>query len=123
GVVASYIPQLRDVDPTQFGIAVTTVDGQMALAGDAQTLFSMQSISKVFTLTLALGKFGDGLWRRVGREPSGNPFNSISQLELEQGIPRNPFVNAGALVVTDHLLSGHEPREVIGELLQFMRFL
>ena len=85
--------------------------------------FSIQSISKVFTLTLALGKVGDRLWRRVGREPSGSAFNSIVQLEYERGIPRNPFINAGAIAVTDVILSGHQPREVLGEILQFMRFI
>ena len=81
-----------------------------------------QSISKVFTLTLALGKVGDRLWRRVGREPSGSPINSVVQLEYEHGIPRNPFINAGAIAVTDIILSGHQPREVLGEILRFVRF-
>ena len=92
-------------------------------AGDADTPFSIQSISKVFTLTLALGKVGNRLWERVGREPSGSPFNSIVQLEREQGIPRNPFINAGAIAVTDVILSGHQPREALGEILRFVRFL
>jgi glutaminase len=77
----------------------------------------------VFTLTLALGKAGDRLWRRVGREPSGSPFNSIVQLEREQGIPRNPFINAGAIAVTDLISSGHKPREALGEILRFVQFL
>jgi glutaminase len=123
GDVATYIPQLAKVDPGQFGIAVATNDGRLIVAGDAETPFSIQSVSKVFTLTLALGKIGDTLWTRVGREPSGNPFNSIVQLEHEHGIPRNPFINAGALVVTDVVLSGHQPREAIGEILRFIQFL
>ena len=98
-------------------------EGNVAAGGDSDTPFSIQSISKVFTLTLALGKVGDRLWRRVGREPSGSPFNSIVQLELEHGIPRNPFINAGAIAVTDVILSGHQPREALGEILRFMRFL
>ncbi len=77
----------------------------------------------MFTLTLALGMVGDRLWKRVGREPSGNPFNSIVQLERERGVPRNPFINAGAIAVTDVILSGHEPREALGEILRFMQFL
>ena len=77
----------------------------------------------MFTLTLALGLVGDRLWRKVGREPSGSPFNSIVQLERERGVPRNPFINAGAIVVTDTILSGHEPREALGEILRFLRFL
>jgi glutaminase len=123
GRLADYIPQLAHVDPHKFGIALHTIDGQCHVAGDAEEPFSIQSVSKVFTLTLALGKAGDALWRRVGREPSGNPFNSIVQLEREQGVPRNPFINAGAIVVADVLLAGHQPREAIGEILRFVRFL
>ena len=123
GRVADYIPGLARVDPGQFGIAIVTADGRSYAAGDSDTLFSIQSISKVFALTLALGKAGDALWRRVGREPSGTPFNSIVQLEREDGIPRNPFINAGAIVVADIVLAGHQPREAIGELLHFIRFL
>lgn len=123
GDVATYIPQLGKVDPGKFGMAVALADGGVFCAGDADEAFSIQSISKVFTLTLALGKVGDVLWRRVGREPSGNPFNSIVQLEQEQGIPRNPFINPGAIVVSDVLLAGHQPREAIGEILRFVQFL
>jgi glutaminase len=122
GEVATYIPELAGADPKQFGLAVVTADGHIAAGGDSDTSFSIQSISKVFTLTLALGKVGDRLWRRVGREPSGSPFNSVVQLEYEHGIPRNPFINAGAIAVTDVILSGHQPREVLGEILRFVRF-
>ena len=123
GQVATYIPQLGKVDPNKFGIAVATNDGRVLTAGDADEPFSIQSVSKVFTLTLALGEKGDALWKRVGREPSGNPFNSIVQLEHENGIPRNPFINAGAIVLSDILLAGHQPRETIGEILRFIQFL
>ena len=123
GRVADYIPQLALVDPQCFGIAVATPDGQVFSAGDATRPFSIQSISKVFALTLALGKQGDGLWHYVGREPSGDPFNSIVQLEHESGKPRNPFINAGAIAVVDAIMMGHEPREVLAELLSFVRFL
>ncbi|MCM2401767.1 glutaminase [Rhizobium sp. S153] len=123
GKVADYIPELARVDPTQFGLAITTVDGTTYTAGDADTSFSIQSISKVFMLTLALGKAGESVWKRVGREPSGSSFNSIVQLEHEHGIPRNPFINAGAIVITDMVLAGHKPREAIGEFLRFMRFI
>ncbi|XSG82039.1 MAG: glutaminase [Methyloligella sp. ZOD6] len=123
GRVADYIPELAKVDPRKLGIAVATVDGHVYGAGDVEDAFTIQSISKVFALTLALGKVGDDLWRRVGREPSGTPFDSIIQLEHEQGIPRNPFINAGALVVTDILLSGYQPRETIGQILEFVRFV
>jgi len=123
GEVASYIPELARVDPNAFGLVVVTADGSIAAAGDSEAPFSIQSISKVFTLALALGKVGDRLWSRVGREPSGSAFNSIVQLEYERGIPRNPFINAGAIAVTDTILSGHQPREALGEILWFMRFL
>jgi len=123
GEVATYIPELACIDPNQFGIAVIDADGQMACGGDCDVPFSIQSVSKVFTLTLALGRYGDRLWRRVGREPSGTAFNSIVQLEREQGIPRNPFINAGAIAVTDLILSGHQPREALGEILHFMHFV
>jgi glutaminase len=123
GDVASYIPELARVDPASFGIAVIDAHGNVVLGGDAEVSFSIQRISKVFTLTLALGKHGNRLWQRVGREPSGSPFNSIVQLEREMGIPRNPFINAGAIAVTDLILSGHQPREALGEILRFMRFV
>ena len=123
GTVASYIPELARVDAKSFGLCVIDNDGQVVVAGDAETSFSIQSISKVFTLTLALGRVGDRLWKRVGREPSGSAFNSIVQLEFERGIPRNPFINAGAIAVTDVILSGNQPREVLGEILRFMQFV
>jgi glutaminase len=88
----------------KFGICVSLGNGETHCLGDAEERFSIQSISKVFTLSMALRKVGDALWDRVGREPSGSPFNSIVQLEMERGIPRNPLINAGAIVVTDHLV-------------------
>jgi len=123
GEVASYIPELTRVDRNAFGLVVIDAEGNVAAGGDSETPFSIQSVSKVFTLALALGKIGDRLWNRVGREPSGSPFNSIVQLEYERGIPRNPFINAGAIAVTDVILSGHRPREALGEILRFMQFL
>ncbi|WP_336491351.1 glutaminase [Methylobacterium nigriterrae] len=123
GEVASYIPELARVDPGAFGIVVIDRDGAVASGGDSEAPFSIQSISKVFTLTLALGMVGDRLWKRVGREPSGSPFNSVVQLEYERGVPRNPFINAGAIAVTDVILSGHQPREALGEIVRFMQFL
>ena len=105
GKIASYIPALARVPVTQFGIALRTRDGIEACAGDAATPFSIQSVSKLFTLTLAMQRMGDDLWERIGREPSGSPFNSLVQLENEQGKPRNPFINAGAIAVADRLVS------------------
>jgi len=121
GAVADYIPELAKVDPGQFALAIALPSGEVISAGDAATPFSIQSISKVFTLAIALGRLGDSLWNRVGREPSGLAFNSILQLENEAGIPRNPFVNAGAIVVTDAILAGHAPKVVLAELLAFIR--
>lgn len=123
GQTAQYIPELAQVDPNQFAIAVCTVDGQCHVAGDALTGFSIQSISKVFGLIAALGRVGDQLWRRVGREPSGTSFDSVVLLENEKGHPRNPFVNAGALVVTDALLAGREPKLALAEVLGLVRAL
>jgi len=123
GKVADYIPELAKVNPAKFGIAVEMIGGGSYGAGDWDESFSIQSISKVFGLTLALGKHGDALWRRVGREPSGSSFNSIVQLEHESGIPRNPFINAGAIVVCDAILAGHRPREAIGEIVRFVRHI
>jgi glutaminase len=104
GRVADYIPALAGVPPDRFAMAMVTADGREAATGDADRPFSIQSISKLFTLALAMEWVGDELWARVGREPSGMRFNSIIQLETEAGIPRNPFINAGALVVTDALM-------------------
>ena len=121
GKVADYIPPLAQIDPAKFGIAIMLHDGTLISAGDAKEKFSIQSISKVFALTLALGKRGDSIWNRVSREPSGDPFNSSVLLELEKGIPRNPFINAGAIVIADILLSSHRPRETIGEIVRFVQ--
>ncbi|EKE69235.1 glutaminase B [Gallaecimonas xiamenensis] len=105
GKVADYIPALASVPARQFGIAVYTVDGDLYFSGMAQKRFSIQSISKAFSLAMAINRHGDALWERVGKEPSGTAFNSLVQLEFEHGIPRNPFINAGALVVADSLCS------------------
>ncbi len=121
GRVADYIPALGRVPADRFGMALRTVAGETFKVGDADESFSIQSISKVFTLTMALGLEGEELFRRVGREPSGTAFNSLVQLETENGIPRNPLINAGALVVADALLSHLEDAK--GEVLEFVRRL
>ncbi len=121
GKVADYIPALAEVDPTHFGIAIETLTGQTIAQGDAEICFSIQSISKVFTFAMVLRHMGEEIFKSVGREPSGNPFNSLVQLEYEKGIPRNPFINAGALVVTDRLMELYpRPKEAI---LDFVRNL
>ncbi|MGW0834100.1 glutaminase [Streptomyces prunicolor] len=119
GRAADYIPALAACDPRRFGMAVAELDGTVYGVGDWRQPFSTQSITKVFTLALDLAREGDELWEHVGREPSGNPFNSLVQLEYESGIPRNPFINAGALVVTDRLQT--RTGDAAGELLAFLR--
>lgn len=105
GRVADYIPALRRIPPGKFGMCVLTVGGEEFRVGAAEEPFSIQSISKLFSLMLAMSIAGDEIWQFVGREPSGTAFNSLVQLEYEDGVPRNPFINAGALVVLDRLMS------------------
>lgn len=113
GMVADYIPQLSGIDPGKYGLCLTPVAGDQICAGDADEKFSVQSISKIFAVALAIALRGEDIWKRVGVEPSGNPFNSLVQLEYEKGIPRNPLINAGALVISDILLTHlKEPRQV-----------
>ncbi len=122
GKLADYIPELARVDPDQFGLALHTNDGHIYCEGDAEVPFSIQSISKVFTLSMVLPRVQTG-FDRVHVEPSGDPFNSIVQLEHESGKPRNPFINAGAIAVVDAIMMGHEPKETLGEILSFVRYI
>ncbi len=122
GKVADYIPALAEVDPEQFGMSLTLFDGTQYSVGDAEALFSIQSISKVFTFTQALKFYSTGMYKRIGREPSGNPFNSLVQLEYEHGVPRNPFINAGAINVTDALISHYGDNcDTLDEVIAFIR--
>lgn len=119
GNIATTIPELANVNPDKFGICLTTIDGKEFRVGDSNEKFSIQSVSKALSVTLAFSHLGEKIWERVGVEPSGNPFNSLVQLEYEKGIPRNPFINAGALVIADMLVSCLEnPKE---DFLQFIR--
>lgn len=118
GDVATYIPALGQVPPERFGVAVQTLDGFLCEQGDSQELFSIQSISKLFAFTMAFAGRGEKVWGRVGKEPSGTSFNSLYQLEAEQGVPRNPFINAGAMVIADMLLSDYD--DPMEELLAFL---
>lgn len=121
GHVADYIPALAKASPDDYGIAVAMPDGRVDGVGQWQQKFSIQSISKVFTLAMVMRHMGHHLWNHVGREPSGSPFNSLVQLEHEQGKPRNPFINAGALVVTDRLMELYPgPKQAV---LEFVRAL
>lgn len=124
GKVANYIPALASVNPEQFAMSITLFDGTQYHVGDAETLFSIQSISKVFSFTLALNCYGKKLYQRVGVEPSGNPFNSLVQLEYEHGIPRNPFINAGAINITDALMTHYKSDQLAyQEVLDFIRII
>lgn len=105
GKQADYIPELAKVNPDQFGMCIHTIYGEICSIEQADTRFSIQSISKVFALAMCLSIKGDDLWKKVGKEPSGTAFNSLIQLEVENGVPRNPFINAGAIVMSDILLS------------------
>lgn len=119
GKVASYIPALASVSPSKLAICVHTNEGKVFRIGDVCEPFSIQSISKVFGFTMAYKMLGGEIWKRLDKEPSGNSFNSLVQLEYEQGIPRNPFINAGAIVVSDILLSLYpNPQQA---LLEFVR--
>jgi len=119
GKVASYIPELRDINPDKFGVHLTTIDDDHYDFGDSEERFSIQSIAKVLALVLAYKLEDETLWERVGVEPSGTPFNSLVQLEYDLGIPRNPLINAGALVICDILVSKFEnPKQ---EFIQFVR--
>ena len=119
GKVASYIPELATISPDKFGIYMLTVDGKEYKVGDSDEKFSIQSISKVLSLAQVMSLIGEKIWERIGVEPSGNSFNSIVQLEYENGIPRNPFINAGALVMADVLVSKlKDPKK---DFLEFVR--
>lgn len=119
GQVANYIPELGNVNPEKFGIHLTCSKGNNYAIGDSNEKFSIQSISKVFSLSLALAINGEKIWKRVGVEPSGDPFNSLIQLEYERGIPRNPFINSGALVIADILVTNlDDPKR---EFLEYVR--
>ncbi len=121
GEQASYIPELKKVDPNQYGISIVTTNGKKYSLGDSQVRFSIQSISKVFSLAMGISFYGENIWKRVGVEPSGMPFNSVIQLEMEKGRPRNPLINSGALVISDMLLSVLKDPEK--EYLDFVRGL
>jgi glutaminase len=121
GKVASYIPALANIDPHKFGLALVLEDGSSFAAGDADEPFSIQSISYVFSLALTLNHVKAALWNHVGREPSGSPANSIIQLEMEKGKPRNPLTSAGAMVVCDQFIGRRGADEAVGELLAYLR--
>jgi glutaminase len=119
GKLADYIPELALVDPNKFGIHLSSINKEDFGIGDYQERFSIQSIAKVFSLMLAYKLLGETIWNRLGVEPSGTKFNSFLQLEYDNGIPRNPFINAGAIVISDILVS--ELKNPKDELLRFIQ--
>lgn len=121
GKQADYIPALAKVNPDQFGMCLNTVSGLTYSIENADVRFSIQSISKVFAIALALSLKGEDVWKHVGKEPSGTAFNSLFQLELEKGIPRNPFINSGAIVVADVLMN--ELKDPEKDFIGFVRTL
>lgn len=119
GKVADYIPALAGVSRENLGISVHDIEGKVHGIGQVNIPFSIQSISKVFSFTLAYQAIGEAIWKRLGKEPSGTAFNSLVQIEYEHGIPRNPFINAGALVVADIILSSY--KYPLRQYLDFVR--
>ncbi len=118
GKVASYIPELAEVDAANFGMHLCCLNSGDYAIGNNKKRFSIQSISKVFSLALAL-QAGDYPISRINVEPSGDPFNSMILLEQECGIPRNPLINSGALVMADILISNFDnPKEAFIKLLR-----
>ena len=121
GSVTTTIPELAKVDPNKFGIHLTTIHGEDFGIGDSDEKFSIQSVSKALTVAMAFSFLDEKIWKRVGVEPSGTAFNSLIQLEYEKGIPRNPFINAGAIVIADILITHlKNPKQ---DFLDFIRMI
>ena len=118
GSLANYIPELSKIDSKKFGVHISTTDNKEFYTGDSSEKFSIQSVVKVFSLIMAYRLLGRNTWDRVGVEPSGTAFNSLVQLEADKGKPRNPFINSGALVICDMLISNlQNPKQ---EFLNFI---
>lgn len=121
GLIATYIPELKKQSNTSFGIYLNTISGENFYVGDWNLKFSLQSISKVLALSKAITFENKNIWKRVDVEPSGNPFNQLSLLELENGIPRNPLINTGAIVIADILVTHlKNPKE---DFLNYVRHI
>lgn len=120
GKVATYIPALACANPHDFAMSLQLVSGESYHIGLSNKTFSIQSISKVFMYEMALNLFEESILGRVNVEPSGNPFNSLIQLEYENGIPRNPFINPGAIVIAD-MLTSHFGKDSIVSILGFIQ--
>lgn len=120
GATATYIPELGTVDKNLLGICVYTADGNIYKCGNTEERFTIQSISKVISLAVALEVCGfDTVFQQVGMEPSGDAFNSLIQLDLHSDHPFNPMINSGALAITSYLV----PRVSFDEILKLTRTL
>lgn len=119
GKLATYIPELANVNPSKFGVHMTKIDGNNFGIGNNLDQFSIQSIAKVLSLTLACKIIGEKIWDRIDVEPAGTKFDSLLLLETNQGIPRNPFLNSGAMVICDILIT--HLGNARDEFLQFVR--
>lgn len=122
GSVANYIPELGKMDPAKLGISLVNMKGECVSSGDAEDLFTIQSISKPIVLLLALMDVGeDVVFSKVGKEPTGDAFNSIVRLEtVQEHKPFNPMINAGAISISQ-LISGKNNQEKIERILAFTR--
>ncbi len=124
GCLASYIPELARANPDWFGISIVTLDGRVYEVGDVAQKFTIQSISKVFVYGMALEDYGrEKLLKKVGVEPTGDPFNSLIRLDEDSKRPENPMVNAGAIATTS-LITGADPADRLNRMLaMFQRYV
>lgn len=122
GKVAEYIPELAKQDPLLLGAAVVNPEGEVHAAGAFRTRFTLQSISKLISLMVALMDHGEeGVFSKVGMEPTGDPFHSLYKLEItEEAKPLNPMINAGAIVVSS-LIRGESVEERAERVIRLVR--
>ena len=114
GHVATYIPELGKADPGKLGVCIFTTDGEKICVGDTNIRFSIQSVSKIISLAMALEVYSkDVVFENVGMEPTGDPFNSLMKLERADGTPYNPLINAGALVISSYLVQMYTFEELL----------
>ncbi len=114
GAVATYIPELAKVDPQKFAISAITIDGLQGSRGDSSERFTLQSVSKVFSLACVMQSSGLDVFQAMSVEPSGDAFFSIVKLEEERGRARNPYINAGAIAVSAVLPGTDFAAKVLG---------
>ena len=124
GKVVDYIPALANQQPETNAVAYYPIGGELIFTGQAEYKFTIQSISKVISLAVALIQHGDqAVFSRVDKEPTSDPFYSVAKLEVEKPAkPFNPMINAGALAVTN-MIRGRNSEEMVGEILKLVRVL